>query len=157
MLNDAASLAIVGFTPSSIANLTISQGQNTNFTVTLTNSTAINGFSVIFNYNPRVLNFNTIDFASNVLGSKAEVINYCVGGLLFVGSACPSYDSNVISFALSLLGNVTSPPITAGILFKLNFIVISRGFSALHIIKAELSNSGTVSYTHLTLPTICSV
>jgi hypothetical protein len=137
----SSSQAIIAFSPSNVTSLSITSGL-LSFNVTVTNSTAINGFSVVLSYNPAVLNFNTIDYANNVLGSKADVINYCVGGVLFVGSACPNYNSNSISFALSLLGNVTSPPITTGVLFKLNFNVIARGFSALHIIQTELSNGG---------------
>jgi hypothetical protein len=152
MFSNPTFLATVGFTPSNIADLSITPGQNANFTVTVTNSTPIDGFAVFLHYNEQVLRVNTIDYSNNVLGSKAEIIEECVDHVSLVqGLLCTPLDNpGVISLTLSLLGNAVTPSNTTGVLFKVSFRVFGQGFSALHIIRAILDNGITMTEVALT-------
>ena len=143
--SNSTSPAIVGFTPSSIADIGIATGQNVSFTLTVTNSTPIDGFAVFIHYNEQVLRVNTIDYSNNVLGSKADIFEECVDHTSLVqGLQCTPLDNpGVISLTLSLLGNATTPSNTTGTLFQIRFNVFGQGFSALHIIQATLANGNT--------------
>jgi len=136
--------AVVGFSPSNIADLAITSPQNVSFTITVTNSTPIDGFAVFLHYNEQVLRVNTINYGDNVLGSKADVIEECVDHNSLVQGGCTPLDNlGIISLTLSLLGSAVTPTNTTGILFQINFSVFGRGFSALHILQAVLANGNT--------------
>jgi len=143
--------AVVGFSPANIADLAILSPQNVTFTITVTNSTPIDGFAVFIHYNEQVLRVNTINYGSNVLGSKADVIEECVDHTSLVQGGCTPLDNpGVISLTLSLLGSAVTPSNTTGILFQVNFNVYGKGFSALHILQAVLVNGNTGKNVPLT-------
>jgi hypothetical protein len=140
--SSSISPALVRFTPSNISSLTITSPQNVSFTVTVTNSTPIDGFGVFLHYNEQVLRVNTIDYSNNVLGSKADIIEECVDHTsLQQGLLCTQLDEpGVISLTLSLLGGAVTPSNTTGVLFQVNFSVFGQGFASLHILRAVLAN-----------------
>lgn len=136
----------MAFNPSNISSLTQISGQAVTFTLTVTNSSPINGFAVFVRYNQFVLQVQTIDYGGTVLGNGAQVSGECVDKVPIVGIICEPLDNpGVFSLILSLSGNVTTAPKLSGTLFRINFKVIGQGFSPLHIIEATLTTGNATS------------
>lgn len=123
------STAIIGVNPPNITDVARLPGQQVSFTVSITNSSAINLFQVRLTYNYRVLGQPSLDYSNNVLGPNALVLYNCVDN---TGSCTTEDDRGVITFGLYIQGNVSVTPPPLGVLFKITFKILKAGFSQLH-------------------------
>ncbi len=126
--------------PERIADLAIPIGVTKEFAVNLTDAPAINGFAVVLTYNASILDALSLDYRGNVLESTKQaenIIRNCVDN---AGISCqPDDGDGVVSLAITVLGSNTTTSPTSGSLFKVQFKVISVGFTQIHIQTATLS------------------
>ncbi len=139
--------AKLAINPSAIASLSDTVGTSITIGVNITDAPSFGGFLVSVFYNRNVLQFQSLDYSSNVFGSDYFVLNECLDGQDVPGSgnACTDLSYQGVGIASLTLGTSSGNNyVVNGTLFKLTFSVISAGFSALHFVHQEIqTNIGT--------------
>jgi hypothetical protein len=142
------------------------------FNIDVSLSPSINAFLVFLSYNTTIFSVASVDPSNNVLGSGAQLQRLCIDNLKQPSSIdCQPPDAQgVVSVALYLLGNESSPATTNGLLFSVKLNVVGTGLGQLHILPGDsrLTAAGSVQgyvpfksqdgyYTNLACPQNSSV
>jgi hypothetical protein len=121
------------------------------FSVNISLAPSVNAFTVFLTYNTEVFNNPAVDYTGNILeplGGKLQRL--CIDGLAQPGSiGCQLPDAlGVISVAVYLLNNLSTPAVTNGLLFHVTFTIAGTGLGQVHLLPdvpgytSELSAAG---------------
>lgn len=120
-----------------ITDLSNTQRQVT-FSINVSLSPSINAFQVFLNYNTTIFSAPSLDYSGSIFGSSSQVLLYCIDNHPQQGATCQPQDgTGVISLALYMLGNQSTPATTSGLLFHVTLNVIGTGLGQIHILPAD--------------------